>query len=109
MIEGIEKLDAREAALSTPAGHRQRPTLLRANGPEDGVELLLQVGDGHVLAGAGVEPDFDAHIDDALDLSVEHIARRAVAGDAVAHHAAKLLGSLEDRHAVTSAAQEVGR
>ena len=46
---------------------------------------------------------------DALDFRVELIARRAVAGDAVAHHAAELVVRLEDRDRVALAAQEIGR
>jgi hypothetical protein len=40
----------------------------------------------------------DAEVEDALDLGVEHVARRAEARDAVAHHAAELRALVENRH-----------
>ena len=36
----------------------------------------------------GVELELDAHVDDALHLGVEHVARQPVLRDAEAHHPA---------------------
>ena len=50
----------------------------------------------------------DAQVEDALDLGVEHFARRAEARDAVAHHAAELLVLVEDRDGVALLRELVG-
>ena len=49
-----------------------------------------------VGADAALELDLDAEVEDALDFGVEHVARRAVARNAVAHHAAEELVVVED-------------
>ncbi len=51
----------------------------------------------------------DAQVEDALDFGVEHFARRAEAGDAVAHHAAEEFMLVEDGDIVALERQLVGR
>jgi hypothetical protein len=53
--------------------------------------------------------DDDAHVDDALHLGVEHVARQAVLGDAEAHHPAQQRPGFDHRHGVAEPAQVVGR
>ena len=93
-----------------PARHRQTAAALAADRPEDGVEVALQVGDLDIDAHLGLEADLDlAQVQDALDFGVELVARHAVAGDAVAEHAAQALVGLEDGAGVALAAQLIGR
>jgi len=109
VVEGLQEGDTTDDVGRVAARHGQRRAALRADADEDGVELLLQLLHGHVDADLGVHAGLDAHVEDALDLPVEHIARRPVAGDAVAHHATQLLVRIEDRHGMPHAAQLVGR
>jgi hypothetical protein len=76
---------------------------LGADGQEDGVEssfpsLALDVEDGVV------EFDVDAEGDNALDLRVEDGPGKAVGGDAIAHHAAKLWRGVNESDFVAQAA-----
>ena len=88
-IEGVEEFDAGDAVLGVGAGNRQRPPLLRADRPEDRVEIALQFLDRDVAPDLDAAARLDvAERQDAADLGVEHVARGAVAGDAEAHHAA---------------------
>ena len=97
-IEGVEELDAGDAVLGVGAGNRQRPPLLRPDRPEDRVEIALELLDRDVAPDLDAAARLDvAEREDAVDLGVEHVARRAVAGDAEAHHAAELVVRLEDR------------
>ena len=54
------------------------------------------------------EFELDAHVDDARDLGVEHVARQAVFRDAEAHHAAGHRAGLADRHLMAETAQMIG-
>ena len=49
-----------------------------------------------------------AEREDTRDLGVEHLAREAVGGDAVAHHAAGLGGLLAQRYVVAAQREVVG-
>jgi hypothetical protein len=52
--------------------------------------------------------ELHAHIEDPLDLAVEHRLGESIARDPVAQHSAGLLQRLEDRHAIASAGQLIG-
>lgn len=109
-VEGLEEGDAGNAVGGVfPAGYRKSATALAAQGPEDGVIVLFQVRDLDVGAYLGAELDLDAHGDDAVDFRVQLLARHAIAGDAVAEHAAEPGVGLEDGAGVAHAAQLVGR
>ena len=55
-----------------------------------------------------VQLERHAHVEDPLDLGVEHVARQPVLGDPEAHHPARHRAGLVDRHVVAEAAQVVG-
>ena len=80
---------------------------MRADGEEAGVEPARFHG-GRQVVDAAVELQFDAHVEDAPQLGVEHLARQAVLGDAEAHHAAALGVGLANRHGVARQAQVPG-
>ena len=63
---------------------------------------LLDVG--HLA----VQLELDAHVEDALDLGVEHVARQPVLGDPETHHPAGHRPRFADRHLVAEAPQVVG-
>ena len=91
VVEGIQERDAADAiGRLVGARHRQRRAVLGAEPHEYRVELAFQLGKRNVDADLLAGNNRDAEIDDALDLGVEHMARRAIARNAVAHHAAKL-------------------
>src|SRR5271165_3157224 len=109
-IEGIEEFDAGDAVLSVRSWNRQRTPLLRADGPEDRVEIALE------RLNRDVAPDLDPatrldgpELEHAFDLCVEHVARRAVAGNAETHHASELVVRIEDHDRMALAAQEMRR
>ena len=107
-VERVEKFDAGDAILRIRPRHGQRATGLRANAPEDGVVIALELLDAHILADAHARARAHAvERENTADLGVEHFARRAVAGNAEAHHAAELLVHLEDRDGMTLHAQEI--
>ena len=109
-VERVEEVDAGDAILRVRAGDRQRPPLLRADRPEDRVEIALELLDRHVAPDLDAAARLDvAEREDPVDLGVEHVARRAVAGDAEAHHAAELVVRLEDHDRMALVAQEMRR
>ena len=55
-----------------------------------------------------VQLERHAHVEDALHLGVEHVARQPVLGDAEAHHAAGHRPGLVDRHLVAEPGEVVG-
>ena len=61
----------------------------------------------HVGADPALQVRLDAHVDDALDLGVQHLARRAEARDAVAHHPAQMLVLVEYRDLMAAARELV--
>ncbi len=68
-----------------------------ANGQVDGIKLVAQAG--KLLAVDGVvEFHVDAGARDRVDLGLQALARQAVAGDAVAQHAAQVVTLFKDRH-----------
>ncbi len=89
-------------------GDRQRAAGLRPHAEEDRVEILAQLLERHVGTDAALQSRLDAEIENALDLGVEHFARRAEAGDAVAHHAAEVLALVEDRDLMALECELIG-
>ena len=79
-----------------------------AEADEDGVEFLAsrssETSTPTFLPVTTVTPE----IDDPLDLGVEDFARRAIARNAVARHAAELLAGLVQGDRMALAAQEIG-
>ncbi len=79
-----------------------------AHSKEDARVVFLEVGQGEVAAGLLPAANLHAHAADAVDLDVELLTRQAVAGDAVSHHAARLVELFEDGHGQPGPA-DVGR
>ena len=109
-VERVEEFDAGDAVFRIRARHGQRAAGLRANAPEDGVVIALELFDAHILADAHAGARTDAvERENAADLGVQHLARRAIAGNAETHHAAEFFMHLEDRDGMAFHAQEIGR
>ena len=108
VVEGAQERDAVNDVRGLGAGNRQGTARLCAQADEHGVEVAPQLFQTHVLADLGVEAHLHAHVDNALDLAVEHVARRAIAGNAIAHHAAELRVGVENGAAMALAPELVG-
>jgi hypothetical protein len=78
------------------------------DGQEHGVEAAGLAGFQHVRD-LGVVGDGDAHVHNALDLGVEHLAGQTVFRNAETHHAAGHGTGLVHRHGMAQARQVVGR
>ena len=89
-LEGAAQIaDGDVRSHGVVAGHPGPPAALAADGDvERLVALLLQLGDGHILADLHAAPDLRAELPDHVDLSVDDVLFQLVAGDAVGHHAA---------------------
>ncbi len=81
---------------------------VRADRDETGVETAA-FEQRRDIVDAAVEPQFHAHVDDALHFAVDDLARQPVAGDAETHHAARQRPGLVDFDRVTQARQVIGR
>ena len=55
-----------------------------------------------------VQLEHDAHVEDALNFSIQHVAGQPVLGNAEAHHAAGQWPGFDDLYAVAQSAQVVG-
>jgi hypothetical protein len=97
VVEGLEEGRGGNDVGRCRTFGRQRAAGLGTEAEEDGVEVLVDLLHRDIDTDLGLEPDVDAQVEDALDFGVEHITRRAVARDAVAHHAAEVLVVVEDR------------
>ena len=86
----------------------QRAAGLGAEAEEHRVELGADLIHGDLGADAAGQPGLHADVEDALDLRIENIARRAKAGNAVAHHAAEFRMLVENGDLVPLAPQLVG-
>ena len=72
------------------AGDTRALTLMGADGDVQAVVLLLELLEGDLLAHGHVGVGLDTQREDGVDLRVQLLPREAVAGDAVAQHAAQL-------------------
>ena len=79
-----------------------------ADGDVQAVMLLPELVEGDILAYLHAGLDFNAQGQDGVDLRVQLLPGEAVAGDAVAHHAAQLGLLLVDRDLVAHEGQVVG-
>jgi len=109
VVEGLQEGGGGDDVGRVAAFHRQGPAALRAQAQEDGIEVGLDLRQRDVGADAAGHAGLHAEVEDALDLGVEHGARRAKAGDAVTHHAAELSALVEDGYRVALLRQLVGR
>ena len=80
---------------------------LRADGNVEGIILPLELLKAHILAHADAGMDLNAQGEDGLDLLIQLLPGQAVAGDAVAHHAAQALPLFVDRDLVAHESQVV--
>ncbi len=87
---------------------RQRAACLCPKAEEYGVEILADLLHGDVRADAALQLGRDAQVENTLDFGVEDITRGAVAGNTVAHHAAKEFVVVEDGHGMALQSQLVG-
>ena len=109
LVEGFKERDAADAVGGfLGAVHRERASGLRAASEKHRVVIFPQLVERHVHADFHAGADLDAHVDNAFNLAIEHVARRAVAGDAVAHHPAQFGARLEDGGGMAFTAQEIG-
>ena len=76
-----------------------------ADGEEDRVEPLAQLGQGVGLADDRVRDDRDAVGDQAIDLGLDDVLGQPELRDAVDQHAAGGVERLEDRHVVAELGQ----
>ena len=97
---GVE--DARGVARRYGDASRQ----LGAHTEVHGVEAALQALAFDVVDGV-VELHVHTEIDDSVDLGVQHVSRKSIRGDAVAHHAAESVARVDKADLVTEAAQVV--
>ncbi len=108
-VEGFQEGDAADAVgRFLRPGHGERRSALRAGSDEHRVVIALQFIERDVHADLDACAHLDPQVENALDFAVEHVARRAIAGNAVAHHAAEFGARLEYRAGVAFAAQEIG-
>jgi hypothetical protein len=108
VVEGAQEGGRGDHVGGVVAVAGQGPAALGAEAEEHRVELLADLFHGDVGADARLQLRLHAEVEDALDLGVEDVARRAEAGDAVAHHAAEELVLVEDRDVMAHARQLVG-
>ena len=107
-MESVQEIDAGEHVGSVFPIDAQRDPLLSAQGDVDGIKRLLQLRNAHVFADFDAALEFDAQVEDLLDLSVQYRLGQSVTGDTPPQHPARLLHGLEDCHAIASASQLVG-
>ncbi len=104
-----EVLHAGQAVLGLgEAVHGELAAAVGAQAQEDRVVALAQLVQADVAAHAGAGAHLHPHVDDPLDLAVDHLPRAAVGGQAVLHHAAELLVGLEDGDGMPAPAELVG-
>ncbi len=108
-VERAQQLHAAHAVGGIAARHGQRTAVLAANGPEDGVVVLLQLLNAHIAPDPRAESGLDvAHVENALNLVIEERPRSSVAGDPVAQHAAEGFVLVKNGAAVTHAPKLIG-
>ena len=108
VVEGLEEGGGGHAVGCVGAFDRQCAARLGAHAEEHRVEILVDLLHGDVGADACLHFRGHAQVQDALDLGVQDVARRAEARDAVAHHAAEFLAFVEDGDRVALEGELVG-
>ncbi len=78
-----------------------------ADRDKDGVEIAFPLLSQQIIDPM-VENDLDAHVLNALDLGVQHIARQPVGGNAEMHHAASHRSGFVDFDFMAQAGQVIG-
>ena len=107
VADGAQHLDGRLHAGRLFARKAELLIAVGANGQINGIELVAQAGKLLAIDGV-VEFHVDAGAQDPVDLGLQALARQAVAGDAVAQHAAQVMTLLKDRHLMAHHGQIVG-
>ena len=108
VAHGVQHLDGGHYAALVVALYAEPAAGMGAYGEVNGVELAAYLVEGEVGAYGGVF-DFDAEREDDVDVVVEVRVGQAVAGDAVAQHAAELLVLFKYGDGVAHEREEVGR
>ena len=79
-----------------------------ADGDINGVVFLFQLLHGYVRAHGDIADGLEAGFHQALDLMIQRLPGKAIAGDAVPQHAAQLLALLVDGHAMPHKGEVIG-
>ena len=108
VVERLQERGCGDHVRGFAIGDRQRATSLRTHAEEHRIELLADLLQCDVLADMAVHARLHAQIDDALDFSIQHIARGTKAGDTVAHHAAEEFVLVENGDFVPLQCQLIG-
>jgi hypothetical protein len=108
VVEGLQKGGGGDAVGRVGPVHRQGASSLSTQAQEHRIELGANGLHADVGANATVHARGHTQVEDALDLGIQHIAWRAKARNAVAHHAAQLGALVEQRNGVALARQLVG-
>ena len=108
VTDGAQHLHGGQDVTAVLAGDTHLLILMRADGDVETVVFLLQLFHGDVPAHGDVCVGLDAEGKDGVDLLVQQMAGEAVAGDAVAQHAAQLVAFLEHRCLVAHQRQIIG-
>ena len=107
IADGAQHLDGRLHAGRLFARKAELLVAMGTDGQVDGIELVAQAG--KLLAVDGVvELNVDTGAQDPVDLGLKTLARQAVAGNAIAQHAAQVVALLKDGHLVAHHGQVVG-
>ena len=83
-----QHLDCGDDALGVLALDAGLFVRVRAKRDVERVVLLAQLVEGHIVSHIDIDVHIDADRQHGGDLRVEHLARQAVGGDAVAQHTA---------------------
>ena len=106
LVEGLEECHAADAVRRPfPAGYGKTTAALAPQRPQQGIELLLDFFNGDFPADTGLHPQLYTHVNDTLQFMVQLVAGNTVPGDAVAHHATKLLVLVEQGDRMPLASQ----
>ena len=107
-VDAVQELGAGEHAGGFLARNAQADAAVRADADEDRFVIAADIGQRNFAADGGVALQLYAQVQDAADLTIQHLARQAVAGDAVTQHAAGLAEGFKNRDGVAAARQLIG-
>ena len=108
LVEGLEKRDSADTVGRVRSRNGQAEAGFAADREQHRVEVGFEVVQVNFDADARVEPDLDAHRDDAIDLTIQMLARQTVARHTVLRHAPQLGVIVEQRDRMPFAAQLIG-